>query len=122
TRVAAMRTTLESLGVKDPNQPLTEAQALEAMLAYKRSTTNFQVQGSSARLLNLGIPFFSARIAGISRLPEVIKRNPQRLLAYGAMMMTAGVMNALGHKDAEWYNEMEPGAKMNAMWFTADVG
>src|SRR4029079_3801054 len=84
TRVAAMRTTLESLGVKDPNQPLTEAQALEAMLAYKRSTTTFQVQGSSARLLNLGIPFFSARIAGISRLPEVIKRNPQRLLAYGA--------------------------------------
>lgn len=121
-RTAAARTVLEGLGVKDPNQPLTEAQALETILAFKRSTTNFQVQGRRARLINQGVPFFTARMAELTRLPDIVKNNPRRLLGYGAAMMTYGVYHALAHAGEKWYQEMEPSAKNNAIWFRENFG
>lgn len=121
TRIAAMRLELRRLGVTDPNQTLSTAQALEAILAFKRSTTNFQIQGSSARVVNLGTPFFTARIAELTRLPGDFKRNPKRMMAYGAAMLTYGLYHALAHNGEDWYQELEPEAKMAASWYKVNI-
>lgn len=121
-RQAAMRLEARRLGITDPNQPLTPQQQIELILAYKRSTTNFQVQGKAGRVVNLSTPFFTARIAELSRLPGDIKRNPTRMAVLGSSMLGLGLMHSLAHNDEEWYQELTPKAKATSAWFKIDVG
>lgn len=122
TRLAAVELEAKRLGIKDLNQPLTPLQEVDLLLAYKRSTTNFGIQGSTARAINLAVPFFTARIAELSRLPGDFRRNPGKAAAYSLALLTYGVYHALAHNDQEWYKEMQPDAKMNAIWYRANIG
>lgn len=121
TRQAVMRLEARRLGIANPNQKLTPAQALELTLAFKRGTTNFQVQGSSARAINLAVPFFTARIAEVSRLPGDFKRNPGKVAALGASMLGYGIYHALAHKDDVWYQELTPGAKTSSIFTKINI-
>lgn len=121
-RLASMRYELRRLGVTDPNQRLTPQQAQEAILAFKRGTTNFQVQGSGARAYNLLVPFFSARIADLARIPNDIRRNPGKASAIVSSMFAYGLYHALAHQDDIWYKELEPSLKMNAIFEQVNIG
>lgn len=121
TRQAALKIEAERLGIKDINETLTREQELDLILAYKRSTTNFAIQGSTARGVNLGIPFFTASINSLSRLKADYNRNPARFAAYGLAMFTTGIYHAIAHSNEEWYKELMPDAKMNTAWFQLNV-
>jgi hypothetical protein len=120
-RVTSMQLALKELGVTNPNQVLTPAQASEAILAFKRGTTNFGDQGSTAKVINMGVPFFTARIAELTRIPTDFRRNPGKMLAYGAAALSYGLYHSLAHKDETWYNELQPDAKMNNVWHKVSI-
>jgi hypothetical protein len=120
-RQAAVRMEAYRLGIHDPNQKLTPEQALSLGLAYKRSTTNFQIQGEQARVYNMIKPFFTARIAELSRLPGDVKRNPARTFGVFGAMLGYGIIHAFQHKDKQWYQEMDPNDKTSHAWFETEV-
>lgn len=121
-RQAVMRLEARRLGITDPNQKLTSQQMIELALAYKRGTTNFQNQGSQARAINMAVPFFTARIAEMSRLPSDLKRNPKKFAAIASSMLGFGIYNAVANKDKEWYQELTPQARASAFWTTGVFG
>lgn len=122
TRTAAMRMRLKELGVTDPKQKLTPAQAIEAVLAYKRSTTNFGIQGAKARHINLGIPFFTARIAELSQLKTDLKKNPGKFAAYATSAIALGMYQAFANNDEEWWQNLEPVEKAMNFLTTKEIG
>jgi len=122
TRQAVMRLEARRLGIKDINQKLTSQQAMELAIAYKRGTTNFQKQGYQARTVNMAVPFFTARIAEMTRLPDDFRRNPGKVATITLGMLAAGIYHAIHHSDQDWYKEMTPEAKLNAMWTTMNIG
>lgn len=117
TRTASMKLRAKQLGITDPTKPLTPEQAIELILAKKRSTTNFQVQGSQARVANLMIPFFTARIAELSQLKQDWKLKPGKQAAFGAAYLTLGIATALANKDEDWWQNLEPEEKATN-WMT----
>lgn len=122
-RTAALKRRAKQLGISDPDsRPLTQDEALELALTFRESSTNFTRQGAAARNYNTGIPFFSARIAELTRIPADIKRQPWKMAAYAGGMLTAGVWYALSHQDADWYQELEPDAKAQRIWMNLNVG
>lgn len=109
TRTAVMKTVAaRQLGITNPNQALTEMQAIELALAYKRSTTNFQVQGREARKYNLGVPFFTARIAEISQLEKDWRDRKPRMISFALGFVALGIYQALANKDEEWWKNLMP--------------
>lgn len=120
-RVTSYQLALKELGVTDPNQTLTPAQHEAAVLAFKRGTTNFADQGNTARVINLGVPFFTARIAELTRIPSDLKRNPKKMMAYGVAALGYGLYHALANKNEDWYQELTPEAKMNTAWYKLNI-
>lgn len=106
-RLAAGIEKMNEMGVR-PEDTLTAEQAMEFSLAYKRSTTDFAVQGRHAKIVNLAVPFFTARIAEVSQLGRDVREHPGKVAAIGLGWLTAGAYYALAHKDDDWYKEMDP--------------
>lgn len=121
-RVGAMRRALENIGYTDPDQPMTPEQFFTAASAARWSTNNYFVQGSLARIFNLSVPFLTANITELTRIPTDIKRNPSRMLWYGLNTAIVGFLYGIAHKDEEWYQELNPEAKMQNIWFNFKVG
>lgn len=106
-RLSAMIEKAHELNISE-NSKLTPEQVVELSLAYKRSTTDFSVQGKKARVVNFVVPFFTARIAETAQLAHDIKKQPGRVAAIGLGWLTLGAYYAWAHKDEDWYREMNP--------------
>jgi hypothetical protein len=117
TRSAVARLIGERMGVTDPSQKLSPLQAIEMMSAFQRGTTNFGRQGEWTKLVNIGVPFFTARIAELTRLPSDAARNPYKFGAVAVGALTLGLYHALAHNDKTWYNETDIKSKMQTAWF-----
>lgn len=107
-RYAAMHEAADRLGITENTKTLTPQEALELALAFKRSTVDFGVQGSSAKTVNAIVPFFAARIAEVAQLGRDIRERPGKTAAVGVAWAAAGAAYALAHKDDRWFNEMQP--------------
>lgn len=117
TRTAALKLRAKQLGITDFTKPLTPEQTIELILAKKRSTTNFQVQGAHARVANLAIPFFTARIAELSQLKKDWKTQPGKQIATAGAYLTLGIATAFANKDEDWWKNLEPEEK-STNWMT----
>lgn len=115
-RLGAMIRKARELGVKPTDRP-TSAQLIEIMLAYKQSSTNFSVMGSTSRQIGTAYPFFTARIADLYQLPEDIKAHPAKHAALAIGYLTAGIAAAFAYKDEEWFKQIDPALAVQRMFF-----
>lgn len=111
TRLAVMKMKAKELGITKPSQTLTPQQAIELTLAYKRSTTNFQIQGAKARVANTAIPFFTARIAELSQMEKDWGRHKGKSIGYALGFLTLGIYQAFENNDEPYWQNMEPEQK-----------
>lgn len=107
TRLAAFRRKANELGLK-PDSVLTAEQAMELSLAFRRTTTDFAVQGRLARVVNTAVPFFTANIAELGQLPGDIKRTPVKHAILGMGYLAAGIATAMAYKDEDWFKNLDP--------------
>lgn len=114
TRTAAMRAKARELGIDNPEQTLTPQQAIELITAYQDSTANFGRQGKIARIANLHIPFFSARLAELTTTRDAFTRDPVRTAAIGLGFIGLGIANVLNHRDDDWFKNTEPSQRANS--------
>lgn len=121
TRTAVMKMTLKELGYTDPTKPMTEAQAIAAMIAFKQSTNNYQRQGSKAKVVNLGVPFFTARIATMARIVYDFKKYPARSASIATSMLVLGMYQSWNHEDKKWYQNLDPEVKATNTFFETDI-
>lgn len=121
-RIAVAKFMMRRMGVTDPNQKLTTGQYIEIVAAFKRGTTNFQDQGYSAQVVNAQTPFFTARIAELTRLPSDYRGNKKGMAAYVAAVLGASIAYGLAYKDDEWYQELDDPGKMQNIVFGIDIG
>ena len=121
TRTAVARMVMEDMK-KGPNDPLSPLEAVEVAAAFQRGTTNFGRQGSWTRVVNMGVPFFTAGIAGLERIPSDIKRNPKKMVALVASGLALGIYHAIVHSEEQWYKETPIDAKVKQAWFAGKFG
>lgn len=107
-RLTAMKYRARELGITDPTKPLSPEQAIELVLAYKRSTTNFQKQGRYARVVNLWVPFFTANIAEKAQMGRDFKERRGRFIGFALGYLALGLYQALGNKDDKWWQNLQP--------------
>lgn len=122
TRTAVARLVAEKMGITDPNQKISSLEAIEIGSALQRCTTNFGRQGSTARFWNMGVPFFSARINELSRMPDDLRRNRYKVGGVAVASLMLGIMHAIAHDDKKWYRETDIPTKMNTAWLELPIG
>lgn len=122
TRSAVATMVAKQLGIKDAKAPVSPLQAIEIAAAFQRGTTNFGRQGEFTRAINVGVPFFTARIAEITRLPQDFKRNPAKVAGIMLGGMALGWLHGLAYGDDKSYQETDIGSKMNTAWFKMPYG
>lgn len=111
-RLGAMMRRAKELNI-NPNSTLTDKQAVELILAYKRATTDFSVQGRFSREVNRLVPFFTARIAETSQSVADFKRRPAKAATELLGWIALGYSFAHAHKDDDWYQNLDPIERMH---------
>ena len=83
---------------------------------------DFSMHGSAKALRVLGdvLPFFNARLQGMSQLGRAFKDNPRELAKRGAIIALASVALAAMNQGEEWYEEQSDEIKDN--FWLANIG
>ncbi|WP_424408514.1 LPD38 domain-containing protein [Pasteurella sp. PK-2025] len=83
---------------------------------------DFSMHGSATALRILGdvLPFFNARLQGMSQLGRAFKTNPRELAKRGAIIALASVALAAMNQGEEWYEEQGDDIKDN--FWLANLG
>ncbi|NBI43228.1 hypothetical protein GVX76_06960 [[Haemophilus] felis] len=83
---------------------------------------DFSMHGSAKALRILGdvLPFFNARLQGMSQLGRAFKENPRALATRGAMIALASVALAAMNQGEDWYEEQGDDIKDN--FWLANLG
>lgn len=114
-RAAEMASILRETGWK-PGQPLTMEQAVMAMVAFKRVTTDFSAKGSGWRPLYRSVPYMGAATQGLRSFARSFKqdqgtkqrhRAALKVILNGLTMLTLPALwNWWANKDEEWYRNL----------------
>lgn len=111
TRLAAGNLYLKSIG-KTATDTLTPQEQINFANTVARSTTDFNVSGSTSSTINQVIPFFSPRIAEVTQLKRDLREHRGKTIAYAAAFLGVGIAQALRHKDDRWWQELDPENKV----------
>lgn len=112
---------MKELGIS-PTDTLTPEQALLLRSVFAESTTDFSIQGKVARTINIGVPFFTARIAELRNLPGDIKNAPTKHAVLALGYLAAGLALAAKYHDEEWYQNIDPETHTRFALFPMQVG
>lgn len=114
-RAAEMGNILRETGWK-PGQPLTLEQAIMAMVAFKRVTTDFTAKGRGWRPLYRSVPYMGAATQGLRSFARAFKSDQGtkqrskaalRVLLNGLTMLTLpAIWNWWQNKDEDWYRNL----------------
>lgn len=102
---------------------LNPIQAFELALAFKESTTNFQIQGELTKKGNVFIPFLTSIIAGTSQNIQDFKRNPKKAIPMAISYTIAGLLMAAMYDDDDekWFKEISDLERTNAAYIPIDI-
>ena len=102
---------------------LNPIQAFELALAFKESTTNFQIQGELTKKGNVFIPFLTSIIAGTSQNIQDFKRNPKKAIPMAISYTIAGLLTAAMYDDDDdkWFKEISDLERTAAAYIPIDI-
>jgi hypothetical protein len=106
---------------KAKKEGLSEREAIERAGFEARNLLDYAKRGTTGRFINQLVPFWNARVQGLTRLYEAFRDNPTRTLSMiGAVIVLPTITNYMAYYNNPNYREQPNWLRMNYWYYEVD--